>query len=68
MAWHALTPEEQLAQLDAKLGKGVGATAQRAKLAGTFKRKHRYDQWKSDVHRALSRGEPYPEPPKNLWS
>ena len=31
-AWQVLTPAEQLKQLDARLGKGVGAKRQRAKL------------------------------------
>lgn len=31
--WAALTPEQQLAALDAKLGPGVGAKRQRAALA-----------------------------------
>lgn len=30
--WQALSPAEQLKQLDARLGKGVGAKRQRAKL------------------------------------
>lgn len=32
-AWQQLTPKEQLASLDARLGKGQGATRQRAKIA-----------------------------------
>jgi len=32
-AWRALSPSEQLADLDRRLGKGVGATRQRKKLA-----------------------------------
>jgi hypothetical protein len=31
--WRSLTPDRQLAILDARLGKGVGAKRQRAKLA-----------------------------------
>ena len=31
--WRALTPEQQLADLDLRLGKGVGATKQRARIA-----------------------------------
>ncbi len=31
-AWRELTPVQQLASLDARLGKGVGAKRQRAKL------------------------------------
>lgn len=30
--WKSLSPEKQLADLDARLGKGVGAAKQRAKL------------------------------------
>lgn len=31
--WRTLTPTQQLASLDARLGPGVGATRQRAKLS-----------------------------------
>ncbi len=31
-AWQAMTPQKQLAELDARLGKGVGAKKQRARL------------------------------------
>lgn len=30
--WKGLSPEKQLAELDARLGKGIGAAKQRAKL------------------------------------
>jgi hypothetical protein len=30
--WQSLTPEQQLAELDRRLGKGVGAAKQRARL------------------------------------
>jgi hypothetical protein len=33
-AWRELTPQEQLASLDTRLGKGIGAKRQRAKLEG----------------------------------
>lgn len=33
MAWQRLTPKEQLAVLDRRLGPGVGATKERAKIA-----------------------------------
>ena len=32
-AWRALSPAQQLASLDGRLGVGIGATRQRAKLA-----------------------------------
>jgi hypothetical protein len=32
-AWGALSPEEQLKHLDRRLGRGVGAQKQRAKIA-----------------------------------
>jgi hypothetical protein len=32
-AWRALSPSQQLASLDGRLGIGIGATRQRAKLA-----------------------------------
>lgn len=32
-AWQGLTPREQLAELDRRLGPGQGATKQRAKIA-----------------------------------
>lgn len=32
-AWRALSPKEQLASLDRRLGKGVGAVKQRARIA-----------------------------------
>jgi len=31
--WAKLTPQQQLAELDSRLGKGIGAKKQRAKLA-----------------------------------
>ena len=31
--WARLTPQQQLAELDSRLGKGIGAKKQRAKLA-----------------------------------
>ena len=37
-AWRALTPEEQLASLDARLGAGVGARKQRERIAKTIKK------------------------------
>jgi hypothetical protein len=33
LAWRALSPEQQLADLDRRLGEGHGATKQRAQLA-----------------------------------
>lgn len=41
-AWSKLTPQQQLDELDRRLGKGVGATKQRARLALVIeKSKHR---------------------------
>lgn len=34
-AWRSLTPAQQIASLDGRLGKGRGAKRQRAKLAET---------------------------------
>ena len=31
--WNSLTPVQQLAAIDQRLGKGIGATKQRAKIA-----------------------------------
>jgi hypothetical protein len=36
-AWRALSPKEQLAALDARLGKGQGAKKQRARIAAALK-------------------------------
>lgn len=36
-AWRKLTPVQKIESLDNRLGKGVGAKRQRAKLAGAVK-------------------------------
>lgn len=36
--WNSLTPEEQLAELDMRLGKGVGALKQRARIEKLLKK------------------------------
>lgn len=38
-AWQKLTPEQQLEALDRRLGKGQGATKQRARLAASLERR-----------------------------
>ena len=44
-AWAKLTPEQQLASLDERLGKGIGAKKQRAKI------QHKIDNPQIEVQR-----------------
>lgn len=37
--WEGLTPQQQLATLDRRLGKGLGAEKQRARIAKTIAKK-----------------------------
>ena len=44
-AWAKLTPEQQLASLDERLGKGIGAKKQRARI------QYKIDNPQIEVHR-----------------
>ena len=49
-AWSALSPEQQLANLDSRLGKGKGAKRQRARIAKVISAKSPVDLYQRTNH------------------